>query len=302
LSSIIPDMGDGEEEDNATIRVARLRDIALGIASVLGVIFLFKLYAMSGYSLTTMNGVVASVPPRAMVGMVVSYMYFLMPMSTFAIIWCCTYHRRELRGLVWACLICIALASALVSNWILLLECAGIYAVSAAIEGRMRQIATSNIQGEISASRAKKMYWSDRARGKVFAVLGGAYLLWVIAYHIQAPWTDAEVFVFNTDVVVEVKQKTVSGTRGKKVQVADLRTRRAAIGYLISDQDGWITILNARTRFVMHIPAGVITQRNICHEKAQLISRKPVYYGFWSDINSPNKDCESILDLVSQGQ
>lgn len=227
-------------------------------------------------------------PVQVALGTLSIYAYLAMPTISLGIVWAFLKHRRGLPPGAWPGLLLVAALTALISPapylaiGVTVLVASGLAARVAAAALRRRP--------------APRPEGSDR-RGAVlrsvhrhaFAYLGGALLVQQLATTLDTPWIAAEVFALSRPAVVATHDNAGDS------QEVRIRSDQYPVGYLLAADDRWFTILDARTRYVVHIPTDTVRERRTCHQDGdQLRGHAPLLWAFGPRYNSPNTSCRLV--------
>lgn len=258
------------------------RDLLGGGSLALVLLFLVKVYAVAHYSLTTAAALVVATPVQVSLGTLSIYAYLAMPAIALGTVWVFLKHRAGLPSAVWPGLLLVAAFTALISP--------APYLVTGSAA-----LMTSVLASRAAAAALRRHPCRPGLRGGVlrsvhrhaFLYLGGALLVQQLATTLETPWIAAEVFELSSPAVVS--------THDDPADSQHLRIRRDAypVGYPLAADDQWFTILDARTRYVVHIPAGDVLDRRTCHqEDDQLHGHRPLLWALTGrSYNSPNTAC-----------
>lgn len=268
-----------------------LRELAAYSSTLFGLLCLIKVYGVARYSTTTTATLVTTAPERVILGTLAIYVYPTMAALTYGIPWFCLAWRRRVRPEAWPLLAAVVLVTGLMTPVPYHLAGLGLVGTSVLVELLLRRRGVARLcrwlrlPGELPA----------RLRGSSLALLGGLALLVGFLDTLESPWMSAELFVLNGPVVTTTQQPDGSSA-GRHVAVVS--SADTVAGYPIEEGPSDFVILNAGTRYVMHVPKGMIRNRYTCHEAGtQLRGQVPLLDRLLGrQYTSPNSDCGAVRD------
>lgn len=266
--------GDGAARSNGDQRIDVSGPVLGRVAALLlTLLVLAKAYGAARFSLTTGTALVTAAPVSVLVGTLASYLYAFMAFLTAVSLWIFIkgLHRKsELRP--WCPLtFAVTLFAGLLTPipyliWALIFS--GVALVLSCIfrarraESFFRRRTPSGIppsQTRIAVSVAILV-----AVGFIFAT-------------IQRPWLSAEVVTLSKPITVNRQTHKQS---------------MKPVAFVISQENGWVTMLIEEDRYLAFVPARDILTRKICHLNGQLGDGQPLYYWILNrPYQSPNLSC-----------
>jgi WD40 repeat protein len=145
-----------------------------------------------------------------------------------------------------------------------------------------------------AAVRAAVPRLARQARGRTFLHLGTVALTWYLVSTVATPWAPAQIFVLKAPVEISTQDKSVAP------RALNVEHVWAPIGYLLTQNDGTMTVLEADTRRIVHFPADGVRAMPICHQdNDQLPGKRPLLsYLTGTAYNSPNITCETLREQL----
>ena len=268
-------------------------------------------------------------PVQVALGTLSIYAYLAMPAVSLGLVWAGWAYRATVPAGAWPLLLVVAAITALISPATylftgaatLLISAIGSAAAGAALRRRAeRAERAARIARAAQARRARPAGGAAAAGGAGvragepgggavdavlrsvrrygFLYLGGALLAHQFLVTLETPWVTAEVF--------ELSAPTAVSTHDNHLDPGELRIQedRVPVGYLLAADDQWLTVLNAQSRYVMHLPAGTVEKRYTCHQEGdQLGGHRPLLWALTDrDYNSPNIACGVVRQRLVAGR
>jgi WD40 repeat protein len=143
------------------------------------------------------------------------------------------------------------------------------------------------------AARANRAL-AGQLQGRTLGYLGAVAVIWYFVATVDTPWVPAQLYVLSSPVEVSTQDKSVAN------RVLDVERVRALIGFPLTEDGGDLTVLDAGTRRIVHMPAAAVRAQPLCHsDEDQLIGQRPLLWQLLGvDYGSHNINCETLRELV----
>lgn len=281
----------------------RPREVVANASAILVFLFLVKLYGVARYSLTTTPGLLAATPGQVALGTVSIFAYYLLPAMGLGTVWFAVVWRRRIHRAVWPVIAIVAVSALLTSPMNNLRQ--GLYVIGAALAV---ELLLHRLLRRMSSRRSNRSVsllprLLRAVQGLSILYLGGATLAIAFLSSLETPWVPAQVFVLTSPTVTAIQDPMLL----QKMHLPNGKYRavsvdRNPVGYLIGEDDGWLTVLNAETRYIMHIRASDVRARLTCHQEAgQLKGDRPLMWQLTGKkYVSPNLNCDQVKAYVDQ--
>lgn len=135
---------------------------------------------------------------------------------------------------------------------------------------------------------------AGQLRGRTLGYLGTVAMIWYFVGTVETPWVPAQLYVLTSPVDVSTQDKSVAD------RVLDVERVRALIGFPLTRDGENLTVLDAGTRRIVHIPATAIRAEPVCHsDEDQLIGQRPLLWQLLGTrYGSHNINCETMRELL----
>ncbi|MCV2490736.1 hypothetical protein OF117_15355 [Geodermatophilus sp. YIM 151500] len=246
---------------------------AMGAAFLTG-FALVKAYAVANFSLTTGSALLTTAPVSVLLGSLMSYAYWLFPLTAIALFWAC--RRAGRRGWSGGCTVLLAggVLTALLSPVRPLLWCTGallLYLAVFRLPGRLLRDhadGTSSRWTAVGLSLTRHAFFGPQL---FFTVA----LLWLVIASLPRTWVPVEI-----------------------MRIQDGLEQKFIVGNVISGDGEWTTVLRAGDRGLSRIRSEDVYTRRVCHlTGAQSPGQAPL---MWVLIDrpyrSPNLNCQRLAD------
>lgn len=259
--------------------------VAVGSALLL-LLFVIKSYGVARYSLTTTTALLAATPGQVALGTVTIYAYFVLPAVAIGTVWFAVLFRRRIRPALWPLIAIIAGVTALASPFTYLIRGLAVLVAAIWIELAIRRYR------RVWAARPGR---ADRIlaglQGLSIVYLGATALAGLFLASLDVPWVSAQT--------IQVTQPAVTSTQNKVENdgLLKVETAHQFVGYVITENEEWVTVLHAENRYIMRIPQSTVQFRLTCHnEEDQLSGDRPLLEALRGNpYNSHNIDCQEVL-------
>lgn len=267
--------------------------VAIG-STLLLLLFLIKIYGVGHYSLTTTTALLVATPVQVALGTVTIYAYYVLPAIALGTIWFAVRYRARVQPVLWPLILIVAAVTALASPYRYLLRCLAVVLAALCAElviRHLRHRLTHATEPHLVRRHRTLTGW----QGLSVVYLGAAALAFQFMHSLDAPWVSAQAFL--------LKETAVTATQdlGDGVNRLQVRPESRFVGYPIAENDEWLTVLHADTRYVMRIPQSSVDTRLTCHnEDDQLAGDRPLLEALkGSTYSSPNLDCREVLRYLT---
>lgn len=253
-------------------RQGKAKDVLEGglkLFSVLIVLLLLvKAFGVAHFSITTTLMLVTAAPLTVVLGTLASYGYMMSAIATlFALawLWSLIATRRANPGRdIWVPVaLAILVASVLLTPWDYwwkVLVGAALPLLLVWMWTRFAKVPLRRFPSFLLAT------------GYTAALITG-----FLMYTLDKPWQSAEVVTFTKPLAIDPHGNP---------PVPNLT------GYVIDTANGWVTILDAKTRAIVRVKNDQVQARQICHESGQLAGDRPILYLLeGKPYRSPNLAC-----------
>ncbi|WP_157239264.1 hypothetical protein [Catenuloplanes japonicus] len=260
------------------------RELAAAGSALLLLLFLIKIYGVAHFSLTTTTGLLTASPIQVGLGTVTIYAYHVLPALAFVTCWLAVRYRREIEWGAWPVIVIVAVVATLASPFQYLLIQLAVVAVALPVEAGLWWL-----------RRRRESRTLDGLRGMVFVYLTCGLLALQFLVSLDAPWVSAQAFRLDAPTVIRTQRMTVDRNR------LDVVTARVFVGYPVSEEAGWLTVLHADTRYLMRFPVASVQDRLTCHYEAdQLQGDRPLLSVVEGrPYDSPNLDCALVSGYLA---
>ena len=258
-----PGEADGAELAAAEPVALEWATIAKVAPAVLILLLLVKVYGVAHYSLTTATALVTAAPLSVLLGTLALYEYAVMAaLAATALLWTVSLfftEKRELRK--WAPLaLVLGIFAALVTPLFYLRWAGAAFALVLIVWLPLRnRIALSAVAAYVGA------------------VVAAGFVLVTIS----SPWLPAEVVMFRQPIQASPRHSATSSV---------------LTVFVISEDNGWDTMLIDNDRYLVWLPAADVESRTICHQDTQLGQGQTFYQWIMGQpYNSPNVSCDPLV-------
>ncbi|GAA3338945.1 hypothetical protein GCM10020358_20880 [Amorphoplanes nipponensis] len=271
------------------------RDVVAAGSALLLLLFIIKSYGVARYSLTTTTALLVATPSQVALGTVTIYAYYVLPAVAIGTVWFAVLLRDRVRPSWWPLIGIVAGVAALASPLTYLIRGLAVLVVALWAEMVMRRYRRA------WAARSGERYQRRRRilaslRGQSIVYLGAGALAGLFLFSLDVPWVSAQTF--------QVTDPTVVSTQNKKERDNEIsiETANRFVGYPIAENEEWVTVLHADTRYIMRIPQKQIQFRLTCHnEQDQLHGDRPLFEALRGHpYDSHNIDCRKVLDELAK--
>lgn len=263
----------GGTDDSADARARRERGIGVDVATVGAIslaLFLFlKAYAAAKFSLTTASALLIDAPLSVLLGTLISYAYFVLPvLSVASLAWFVALQPSATSSKhLWrpAALVTGLLTGAL-SPWPYLWPL---------LAGAFALVVIDWLANPMSGH----MPWLMERLGRFLPSLATL----VIYYFALAA------------LVVFLATMTRMWTPVEVVTIDDGNQHSRFVAHVVSVEGEWTTLLTADTRKILRVRSDDVEHRQICHFSAQPRGRRPLIYVILATkYSSPNPNCRIV--------
>jgi hypothetical protein len=263
-----PSEADGTEHPAAEPVGVDWETIAKVASALLVLLLLVKVYGVAHYSLTTATALVTAAPLSVLLGTLALYEYAVMAaLAAAAVLWAISLfftEKRELRK--WAPLgLMLGIFAALVTPLFYLRWAGAAFALVLIAWLPLRhRIALSVIAAYVAA-----------------AVAAGFVLV-----TISSPWLPAEVVMLRQPIQASPRLSATSNI---------------LTVFVISEDNGWETMLIDNDRYLVWLPAADVERRIICHQNNQLGQGQTFYqWIIGQPYSSPNVSCDPLIATLKK--
>ena len=267
------------------------RELFGAASAFLMLLFLIKVYGVARYSLTTTTGLLTASPTQVVLGTVTIYAYYVLPALAVGTLWFAVRYRRRIRWSVWPVIVIVATVAALASPFEYLRTEMGVVAAAFVAELALHVFLSRRSRLDFRPGRTSQLALSG-LQGMMIVYFAAGLLALQFLASLDAPWVSAQAFRLDRAAVVSTQQMTV------QEGVLDIDSERVFVGYPISEENGWLTVLHADTRYLMRFPTASVMDRLTCHNEAdQLHGDRPLLAAIQgAPYNSHNIDCRLVAD------
>jgi len=282
-----PGSGDAQER-TAGENVSLLQDAAhLSIvgAVLLTAFALVKSYAVGHFSLTTGAALLTTAPLTVLLGSLMSYAYWILPLAALALLYGAVRARRRSGAWNWEGVAMLGLAAlaALLSPIRPLVTCSLAFLAFLTV-ARAPRVAAGGTDPDTQDHRFPwRSRWASLTRSPllstpVFFVIA---VLWIVVSSLTRPWTPVELVGFQ---------------EGSE--------QRLVIGNVLSADGEWTTVMRAGDRGLTRIRSEDVVSRRLCHlVGAQAPGQAPLLWELQDrPYESPNRSCRKLADQQSDRQ
>jgi hypothetical protein len=263
-----PSEADGTEHPAAKPVGLEWATIAKVAPALLILLLLVKVYGVAHYSLTTATALVTAAPLSVLLGTLALYEYAVMAaLAATALLWTISLFFTEERDLrKWAPLaLVLGIFTALVTPLFYLRWAGAAFALVLLAWLPLRhRIALSAIAAYVAA-----------------AVAAGFVLVTV-----SNPWLPAEVVMLRQPIQASPRLSATSSI---------------LTVFVISEDNGWETMLVDNDRYLVWLPAADVESRIICHQNNQLGQGRTFYqWIIGQPYTSPNVSCDPLVATLKK--
>ncbi len=227
---------------------------------LLFLLLIAKAYGVAGFSLTTAAELIAAAPLTVFFGTIALYTYVIM---AFIFIWSIWVLVAGVRGnTAYRKLSPVLLVLAIFTGLLTPLPYLVLAVLGAVISIGISALLGTSLFTHIGEKMLAGAYIPP-SRTDTAKVVAGVMLGLFVLLTIRTPWVPAEVVNLTPPVTVNptVKGKLVS----------------APVAFVMSDSNGWATLLLDDTRYLVRVKDSDITRRRICHLYSQLPGVDPSF-------------------------
>jgi hypothetical protein len=259
------------------------RDVVAVGSALLLLLFIIKSYGVAHYSLTTTTALLVATPSQVALGTVTIYAYYVLPAVALGTAWFAVMFRDRIRPAFWPLIAIVVILTALASPLTYLVR--GVAVLLAGV--------WADLPGELGRRRRRIL---TGLRGLSIVYLGAGAMAGLFLFSLDVPWVSAQAF--------QVTDPAVVSTQNKQVRADELtiETANRFVGYPIDENEEWVTVLHADTRYIMRIPQSQVQFRLTCHNEAdQLHGDRPLFEALQGNpYVSHNIDCRKVLNDLEQ--
>jgi hypothetical protein len=245
-------------------------------AVILTAFALLKCYAVAHFSLTTGSALLTTAPLSVLLGSLMSYAYWTLPLASLALLSLVIQKERSWGGET-AALAGGAVLTALLSPMKPLIWCVAALAAFVIVSKLLDLVA-----GQEASTRRR--HWSGRAawtfRRSIMTVPTFFLIavLWMLLSAITRPWIPVEV-----------------------VRIDDAGEQKLIVGNVLSTDDQWTTIMRADDRGLSRLRSDDVLARRLCHlTDQQSPGQAPMLWEIMGrPYASPNRSCQRLVDRQS---
>ncbi|MGW4943898.1 hypothetical protein ACWEOZ_20195 [Actinoplanes sp. NPDC004185] len=267
------------------------RDIVAAGSALLLLLFVIKSYGVARYSLTTTTALLVATPSQVALGTVTIYAYYVLPAVAIGTVWFAVLFRDRVRPSLWPLIGIVAVVAALASPLTYLVRGLAVLIVALWIEMVIRRYRRVWARLDGDAGKRRRRILSS-LQGLSIVYLGAGALAGLFLFSLDVPWVSAQTFQVTDPAVISTQDKT------RNDNALDIETANRFIGYPITENEEWVTVLHADTRYIMRIPQSKIELRLTCHnEEDQLHGDRPLLEALRGNpYDSHNIDCRKVLN------
>jgi hypothetical protein len=271
------------------------RDVVAVGSALLLLLFIIKSYGVAHYSLTTTTALLVATPSQVALGTVTIYAYYVLPAVALGTAWFAVMFRDRIRPAFWPLIAIVVILTALASPLTYLVRGVAVLLAAVWLEMVMRRYRRvwADLPGELGRRRRRIL---TGLRGLSIVYLGAGAMAGLFLFSLDVPWVSAQAF--------QVTDPAVVSTQNKQVRADELtiETANRFVGYPIDENEEWVTVLHADTRYIMRIPQSQVQFRLTCHNEAdQLHGDRPLFEALQGNpYVSHNIDCRKVLNDLEQ--
>ncbi|MGK5172773.1 hypothetical protein [Geodermatophilus sp. CPCC 205761] len=246
---------------------------------------LVKSYAVGHFSLTTGAALLTTAPLTVLLGSLMSYAYWILPLAALALLYGAVRARRRIGAWTWegAALLGLAALSALLSPVRSLLTCGLAFLVFLLVARGPRAAAEATGADAPDHRSRWRSRWASLTSSPLFRtpVFFVVAVLWVVLGSLTRPWTPVELVAFQEGA-----------------------EQRLVVGNVLSADGEWTTVMRAGDRGLNRIRSEDVVSRRLCHlVGAQAAGQAPLLWELQDrPYRSPNRSCRKLADQQSDVQ
>lgn len=277
-----PGSGSGDTRERTAEEHASLLQDAAHLSIVGAVLLtafaLVKSYAVGHFSLTTGAALLTTAPLTVLLGSLMSYAYWVLPLAALALAYGAHRARRRSGAWTWegAAMLGLAAFAALLSPVRPLLTCTLAFLAFLAVARAPRVAARTGPDAQEHRPRWRSR-WASLSRSPLLGtpVFFVVAVLWVLLGTLTRPWTPVEL---------------VGYQEGSE--------QHLVVGNVLSADGEWTTVMRSGDRGLTRIRSEDVVSRRLCHlVGAQEPGQAPLLWELQDrPYQSPNRSCRTLAD------